>query len=830
MGPSAPRAPQATRSLALRQTLVLAALMAGCDRGALSVEEAPAPSQVERPAASDQAQLGEAIAILDEGAMPGVAEPLAGVTDEAALSRLESRLDAGKEGLFQRLGKLRPLSMTRYSHLPIVHVRIASDEAMRALEADPMVLRVLPNEPHALYETAPALALINQPMAAMAGKQGAGATVAVLDTGADFKRAPFGCTAAGATNCPIVYAQDFAPDDKNVDDNGHGTNVSGIVLSVAPAAKVAALDVFNGSSAWTTDILAAINWTIQNKSKYNIVAINMSLGGALFTAPCGQDALAVGVASARAAGILSAVASGNSGATNGMGTPACAPDAISVGAVYPANFGGVGWPSCKDATTRADLVACFSCSASFLTMLAPGVAITAAGITMSGTSQATPHVAGAIAVLSSAFPGESPASLVTRLTANGVAVKDARNNITKPRLDLWASLNAGVPAPMMPAPPPPAPPTGTITLAGGAKYTKTAAVTVALAVTSGTATKMCLGESTTCTSWVAAAPSATVTLSKGDGAKTVRAWWKNGDGAASTTPATASITADTTAPTDGTFTGSGTGLTLNMSWSGFSDAGSGLAGYRLIIGSAAVAATCPGTPAYEGTGTAFTKTFAAGGTYYARLCAHDALGNVSAGKAATITVVPPPVTRPVVWSGAEQTKQMGSATGGLPYNDACPAGQALIGFSGALSAATTAGTHRQLTPRCGIVEVTGNTASATVTVRAGLTLPTRGKAGPASWTRDCPTNQVVVGFAGRSGLLIDQLTFSCAPLAAKVGTAGTALTVGTATNLAAIGGTGGTAFTANKCPTNQVATVSRVRVGDNMDAFGLGCGKAVIGN
>src|SRR5438552_3955324 len=148
--------------------------------------------------------------------------------------------------------------------------------------------------------------------------------------------------------------------------------------------------------------MSAVDWVIQNKAKYNIVAINMSLGGGTSTTTCPSDPLAVSIASARAAGVLSAVASGNAGSLNAISSPACGPDAVSVGAVHSANLGGLSWSNCSDSTTAADNVACFSCSSSFLTILAPGVMITAAGITMSGTSQATPHVAGAIAVLASA--------------------------------------------------------------------------------------------------------------------------------------------------------------------------------------------------------------------------------------------------------------------------------------------------------------------------------------------------------------------------------------------------------------------------------------------
>src|SRR5262249_48249712 len=157
------------------------------------------------------------------------------------------------------------------------------------------------------------------------------------------------------------------------------------------------LDVFRTDGlAYTSEILAAINWCIANRSIYNIVAINLSLGGGASSTPCAQDAFAAGIASARAAGILAAGAAGNAGYTSQLAPPACVPAAVSVGAVYDANVGGVGYSGCQDPSTTADQVTCFSNSAPFLTLLAPGALITAGGYTMAGTSQATPHVAGAI--------------------------------------------------------------------------------------------------------------------------------------------------------------------------------------------------------------------------------------------------------------------------------------------------------------------------------------------------------------------------------------------------------------------------------------------------
>jgi subtilisin family serine protease len=145
------------------------------------------------------------------------------------------------------------------------------------------------------------------------------------------------------------------------------------------------------------------------------------------------------VANAHGAGIAVVAAAGNNGYTNGISSPACTPGAVSVGAVYSANFGGIGWGACTDNTTAADQVTCFSNSASFLTLLAPGALITAGGLTYGGTSQATPFITGAAAVLRAAFPTETTDQAVARMTGHGKSVIDARNAISKPRLDLYAA-------------------------------------------------------------------------------------------------------------------------------------------------------------------------------------------------------------------------------------------------------------------------------------------------------------------------------------------------------------------------------------------------------
>ena len=331
-----------------------------------------------------------------------------------------------------------------YGVVPVLHVRIKSARALERLIANGKVLSVDENRANRHY-LAQSLPLIRRNDPLTAGATGAGATVAVLDTGVNYTLSDFGsCTAPGVpATCKVIYAQDFAPSDGSLDDDGHGTNVAGIIHGVAPDATIAALDVFRTDGyAYNSDLIAAIDWCTANKATYNIVSLNMSLGGSRYYSPVSPtDSWGASIQRAVDAGIAVVAASGNDGYSDSMGLPAAYSNVISVGAVYDSNFGGINWSICSDSTTVADKITCFSDSAGFLTMLAPGSIITAAGINMSGTSQATPHVAGAAAVLRAAYPSETVAQTIARLR-QGPLLTDSRNGVSVPRLDLVASLGA----------------------------------------------------------------------------------------------------------------------------------------------------------------------------------------------------------------------------------------------------------------------------------------------------------------------------------------------------------------------------------------------------
>jgi len=334
-----------------------------------------------------------------------------------------------------------------YSHLPMTALRLHSRKRLDQLASRPDIIAIYADKPVYPHLTQ-SLPLIEQPTAALVGLTGTGATMAILDTGVNWNHSAFGsCTAPGApSTCKVAVAVEIATDDgSTMDSSGHGSNVAATALGVAPDARIASLDVFKPDGTSTDAlIISAINWAITNKTAYNIVSLNMSLGdGGNHTSLCSKkttNPYVTPITNARAAGILPVASSGNEAFTGGIASPACTPGIVSVGAVYDANLGSRSWAACTDSTTAADKVACFSNSASFLTMLAPGAIISAAGYNYGGTSQAAPHAAGAIAVLRAAWPSETLDETLSRMTAEGISVTDSRNGLVFPRLSLTGAL------------------------------------------------------------------------------------------------------------------------------------------------------------------------------------------------------------------------------------------------------------------------------------------------------------------------------------------------------------------------------------------------------
>ena len=193
------------------------------------------------------------------------------------------------------------------------------------------------------------------------------------------------------------------------DCNGHGTHVAGTIAGstygVAKSTRVVAVRVLDcAGSGFSSSVVAGINWVTQSHPG-GAGIINLSLGGSA------NSAIDSAVASATAAGLTVVVAAGNSSADACSSSPARAPSALTIGAI-----------------DRADSQASYSNYGSCVDLWAPGTNITSAWIggssatrTISGTSMASPHVAGLAARLAQAFPGISNSSIVSKLSTNNAS-------------------------------------------------------------------------------------------------------------------------------------------------------------------------------------------------------------------------------------------------------------------------------------------------------------------------------------------------------------------------------------------------------------------------
>ena len=157
--------------------------------------------------------------------------------------------------------------------------------------------------------------------------------------------------------------------------------------------------------------------------------------------------------------------------------------------------------------------------------------------------------------------------------------------------------------------------------------------------------------------------------------------------------------------------------------------------------------------------------------------------------------------------------------GGMAAIDDCPEGQVLVGLDARVNM-----WMRRLAAVCGTPSVSGTPGAFVVTIGPGDTLPERGLHDGTAVSARCPDDEVVVGFEGRSGLLLDALALRCAPLSvARIATETFVVGRGAAMTQPAIGGSGGDAFEVTDCAAGAIASGAVIRHGDGVDAFGLRC-------
>jgi subtilisin family serine protease len=305
-----------------------------------------------------------------------------------------------------------------------VAVRVAEDPRVRAVRPD-RVIRA------ASQETPTGVSRIGGPgsltRAVSNRLSTVDADIAVLDTGVmpdhpDLNVAGgYDCVAGGGTR-----------EESWEDQRGHGTQIAGIVaakdndfgvVGVAPGARIWAirvLDAFGDGSAGT--LACGVDWVTRNAATIEVA--NMSLIGIDYDAGCRDGALHQAVCESVAAGITYVAAAGNDGVDAGDYTPASYDEVITVSALADYDGAPGGLAEAPEVCTGGDddEFATFSNYGSVIDLIAPGVCIRSTWLegayaTLSGTSQAAAHVAGAAALFLSRNPKASPAQVREALRA-----------------------------------------------------------------------------------------------------------------------------------------------------------------------------------------------------------------------------------------------------------------------------------------------------------------------------------------------------------------------------------------------------------------------------
>lgn len=404
--------------------------------GPVAAESGPPPLRVivtlDVPAVAE-AQLSSALQVTDQRARI-----------ERRRSRLERAL-AGQVRVLRRFEKL-PFLVLEVPHAALA--RLAARAEVAEIAGDPWL------RPQLMDSTQ----LIQAPVPWDRGFDGTGWHVAVLDTGVDRDHPALAgridaeaCFSWG--DCPGGGNEAYGPGSAAPCTSpgcGHGTHVAGIAAGddaafsgVAPGARLIPVQVFTNEAgaicggagiecplAYASDIVSGLNYIYDLRGDYQIAAVNMSLSGGAYTSQetCDLENVATRMAieNLRAVGIATVIASGNGGYLNAIGHPACLSPAVSVGSV-----------------TKSGQVSSFSNSADFLDLLAPGSSIVSARVgggfgASSGTSMASPHVAGAWALYRELQPQASVHAVLGALKESDWPVLDPGNGLEHPLVRLEA--------------------------------------------------------------------------------------------------------------------------------------------------------------------------------------------------------------------------------------------------------------------------------------------------------------------------------------------------------------------------------------------------------
>ena len=404
----------------------------------------------------------------------------------SAVAQQRDEIALMQSSMLQRLPSLAatPDAVSRFETIPFMGLTVTPGE-LADLANSPEVISI-ERDQLAIPSVYSSVPHIGGNTAWASGYSGAGQTVAVLDSGV-LKSHPFlqgkvvseACYSSTSGSsvqslCPGGVTQSTAIDSAlpcSLEGCDHGTHVAGIVAGsgtsgfsgVAKDAKIIAIQVFSrindfsvcaglGKSAPCTashsaDQIKALERVYSLRGIYKIASVNVSLGGGYYTGFCDsqQSSVKAIIDQLASAGIATVVASGNNGYPGGVSAPACISTAVSVGASWARSGSGNNCEGNYLGTSALDSVACYSNSAHFLSLLAPGSQVYSSLLDNTygfrdGTSMAAPHVAGGWAILKQKNPSTTVTEILNTFKNTGTPVADPRNGIIKPRINLAAAL------------------------------------------------------------------------------------------------------------------------------------------------------------------------------------------------------------------------------------------------------------------------------------------------------------------------------------------------------------------------------------------------------
>ena len=365
---------------------------------------------------------------------------------ESGIPSLRQKMQAcsaAQDQCLKLLGKEGYDVRYRYRYSPVLALEIRDASVITRLGRLDGVRRLLADQRGSatLLESRQ---LIRANQAQELGLSGAGRVVAVLDSGIDADHLDLQDGILDEHGRHFLDQGADTGEDFD-DDNGHGTHVSGILASrgnltppgIAPGASIIPVKVLDRRNVgWFTDWAAGIEYAVslhQEDNGISIDVINMSLAShSLYEQSCNDahEGIAGAVAAAHELGILVLAASGNNGSSDSLALPSCMTEVISVGSTLDSSPGTV-----STFTNRSTL----------LDIVAPGENIVSTGNTggnaaISGTSQAAPHISGAICLMLEANPRLTAGQVLASLLASGTEVEDEISGLSFPRVDCLGAV------------------------------------------------------------------------------------------------------------------------------------------------------------------------------------------------------------------------------------------------------------------------------------------------------------------------------------------------------------------------------------------------------